>query len=497
VTEPWTLPQSLVSAGQEPTEQDTLAPSPETAGSERQSFSIPGYELLGELGRGGMAVVYKARQQSLHRIVALKMILAGTRASAEELARFRIEAEAVAQLQHPHIVQIYEIGQQNGCPYYSLEFAEGGSLAQRLDGRPWPAEDAARLIEGLAGAVHTAHQQGIVHRDLKPGNVLLTANGQPKVTDFGVAKRLDSNLGHTRTGAVVGTPSYMAPEQAEGKRAIGPAADVYSLGAILYELLTGRPPFKGATPLDTVLQVISEEPVQPRRLQAHVPRNLETICLKCLEKDPRRRYASAQALGDDLLCFLHGEPIAARPPGLLGRFDRWARLRPALAVTLVALAVFYCNHLLLLGLGTAGEGGDFHWFVTGLVALWGLGAMGFQWLLSRTRRRALVAYGWAALDVLMFTVFLLRGNGPQSAMLVGYLLLIAGTALRFRIAMVWFVTSLCLTSYFALVIEASGRRPHVAVTTKEWILFAISLFVLGLIQHLLLRRLQAATVAER
>ncbi len=498
MTEPWTLPESLVSPGKDTSEKGTLAPSlKDGAGCEQQPFSIPGYDLLGELGRGGMAVVFKARQQSLHRIVALKMILAGTRASAEELARFRIEAEAVAQLQHPHIVQIYEIGQHNGCPYYSLEFAEGGSLAQKLDGRPWPAEQAARLIETLAQAVHAAHQQGIVHRDLKPGNVLLTATGHPKVTDFGVAKRLDSNLGHTRTGAVVGTPGYMAPEQAEGKRAVGPAADVYSLGAILYELLTGRPPFKGDTPLDTVLRVVSEEPIPPRRLQPSVPRHLETICLKCLEKDPRRRYASAQALSDDLLCFLRGEPISARPPGPLGRFDRWARLRPALAVTLVALSVFYLNHLLLLGLGTKGEGGDFHWFVTVLVALWGLGAAGFQWLLSRTRRRELVAYGWAALDVLMFTVFMLRGNGPQSAMLVGYLLLIAGTALRYRISMVWFVTSLCLASYIGLVIEASWRRPDFAVAPKSWILFVISLFVMGLIQQLLLRRLQAAPMGER
>jgi eukaryotic-like serine/threonine-protein kinase len=489
VIEPWTLPENLVSPGAGASEQDTLArASPDSA--ERQPLSIPGYDLLGELGRGGMAVVFKARQQSLHRIVALKMILAGSRASAEELARFRIEAEAVAQLQHPHIVQIYEIGQQNGCPYYSLEFAEGGSLAQKLDGRPWSAEQAARLIEPLAQAVHAAHQQGIVHRDLKPGNVLLTANGHPKITDFGVAKRLDSNLGHTRTGAVVGTPSYMAPEQAEGKREIGPAADVYSLGAILYELLTGRPPFKGDTPLDTVLRVVSEEPVPPRRLQASVPRNLETICLKCLEKDPRRRYSSAQALAEDLRCFIAGEPISARPPGLLGRFDRWARLRPALAVTLVAVVVFYLIHLLLFGLGTPGEGGDFHWFVTGLAALWCLGATGFQWLMSRTRRRALVAYGWAAMDVLLFTVFLLRGNGPRSAMLVGYLLLIAGTALRFRIGMVWFVTGLCLASYLALVMEASLLRPEYAVAPKEWILFALSLFVLGLIQQLLLRRLQ-------
>jgi tRNA A-37 threonylcarbamoyl transferase component Bud32 len=493
VTEPWTLPESLVTPNREDSEQATMA-SPPKPRPDSAAILVPGYECLGELGRGGMAVVYKARQESLHRIVALKMILAGAHAAPEEVARFRIEAEAVAQLQHPHIVQIYETGQKDGCPYYSLEFVEGGSLARQLDGRPWSADKAARLVECLAQAIQHAHAHGIVHRDLKPGNVLLTANGQPKVTDFGVAKRLDSNLGHTRTGAVLGTPSYMAPEQAEGKRAVGPAADVYGLGAILYELLTGRPPFHGATPLDTVLQVVSEEPTAPRRWQPTVPRDLETICLKCLEKDPRRRYASAQALSEDLLRFLAGEPIAARPPGPLGRFDRWARLRPALAVTLVALTVFYLNHIFLITIGTPGQGGSYHWFVTGLVVVWAAGAMGFQWLSTQVRARASAPYGWAAFDVLMFTLLLFRGNGPQSTMLVGYLVLIAGTALRFRTSLVWLVTGLCLISYLSLVVEAAWRRPELAVGPIHWIPVVLSLLVLGLIQQFLLRRSQTALI---
>jgi WD40 repeat protein len=289
---------------------------------------MPGYEVLGELGRGGMGVVYQARQPALGRLVALKVLLAGTHASPTELARFRREAEAVARLQHPHIVQVFEVGEHAGLPYFSLEYADGGSLAQQLNGTPRPPAEAARLVEVLARAVQAAHARGVVHRDLKPANILLTADGTPKVTDFGLAKRLDEAAGPTASGAILGTPSYMAPEQAGSRgQQVGPAADVYALGAILYELLTGRPPFQAATPLDTVLQVISQEPVAPRQL----PRDLETICLKCLEKDPGRRYDSAEALADDLRCFREGRPITARPVGVLGRSWRWGRRNPAVA----------------------------------------------------------------------------------------------------------------------------------------------------------------------
>jgi WD40 repeat protein len=279
-----------------------------------------------------MGVVYKARQKGLKRLVALKMILAGTHAGPDELARFRAEAEALARLQHPHIVQIHEVGEQDGRPYFSLELVEGGSLAGKLDGTPLPAREAAGLVEILARAMQAAHEQNVIRRDLKPGNVLLTRDGQPKITDFGLAKQLDATAAQTASNAVMGTPSYMAPEQAGGKtKTIGPAADVYSLGAILYELLTGRPPFRAATTLDTLLQVLSEEPVWPARLNAQVPRDLETICLKCLEKDPARRYGSARALAEDLRRWLDGRPIVARPPGVLGRGLRWCRRNPVVA----------------------------------------------------------------------------------------------------------------------------------------------------------------------
>src|SRR5262245_15482662 len=283
---------------------------------------VAGYELLEVLGRGGMGVVYKARQLGLNRIVALKMILAGASASQQDLARFRAEAEAVAQLAHPNIVQIYEIGEQGGCPFLALEYVGGGSLAQHLDGTPLAPQQAAETVLALARAVQHAHEKGIVHRDLKPANVLL-AEGTPKIADFGLAKRADSNQAHTLSGTILGSPSYMAPEQAAGQTdKIGPATDVYALGVMLYEMLTGRPPFKGATLLETIEQVREHDPVPPRFLLPKTPRDLETICLKCLEKSPQRRYATAAALADDLRSFLRGEPIHAQS---LTLFDQVAR----------------------------------------------------------------------------------------------------------------------------------------------------------------------------
>ena len=458
---------------------------------------VAGYEVLHEVGRGGMAVVYKARQPGLRRVVALKMILAGAHASAEEVARFRVEAESVAQLRHPHIVQIYEVGQKDHCPYCVLEFVEGGTLAQRLRGGPLPPEEAARLVEKVARAVHFAHARGILHRDLKPANILLTADGEPRVTDFGLAKRLDGAPSQTRTGVVLGTPAYMAPEQAEGRREVGPAADVYGLGAVLYELLTGRPPFHDDTPLDTLLRVLSEEPAPVRRLRPGVPRGLETICMKCLEKAPSRRYPSAEALADDLERFLRGEAVTARPPGVLGRLDRWARLRPALAATWVALAFLYLNHLVLLALGSEGEGGAYHWWVTALVGGWAAGAAAFQWAAARTHWHTPAVFGWAAFDVLMLTLLLLQGDGPRSAVLPAYFVLIAGTALRLRIDLVWFVAGLCLVSYAGLLAEAAWHRPHLAVGMKDWAIFVLSLGLQGLVQYFLLRRVRAMLAGGR
>jgi WD40 repeat protein/serine/threonine protein kinase len=340
----------------------------ETSGQSPGRFpNVQGYEVLRELGHGGMGVVYQARQVGLSRLVALKMLLAEAQTSTAALARFRTEAEAVARLQHPNIVQIYEVGERDGRPYLALEYVEGGSLARKVAGTPLSGRQGAELVETLARAMQVAHQHHIVHRDLKPANILLSTQPKvlstelgmaapssalstqhsapitlvPKITDFGLAKLLDGAVGQTQSGGVLGTPPYMAPEQAAGKgQDIGPHTDVYALGAILYECLTGRAPFQADTPLETLQQVVGEEPMPPSRLRPKLPRDLETICLKCLQKEPARRYASAIALADDLHRFLNGEPIRARPVGRTEKFWRWCRRNPTLAGAFAAASLF-------------------------------------------------------------------------------------------------------------------------------------------------------------
>ena len=293
---------------------------------------IPGYEVLEVVGRGGMGVVYKARHVRLDRPVALKMLLSGAHASRESRERLQREAKVGAGLRHPNFVQVHDMGDQDGQPYFTMEFVEGGNLAQKLAGMPQPPRQAASLLATLAEAVQAAHRCGIVHRDLKPANVLLTADGTPKICDLGLARRLDGEAGLTWTGTAVGTPSYMAPEQAEARpQTLGPAVDIHALGAILYELLTGRPPFRAATAAETVRQVISQDPVPPSRLNGKVPRDLEAICLKCLHREPHLRYADAAALAADLYRFLGGEAIAARSEGWPARLVRRVRRRPLLS----------------------------------------------------------------------------------------------------------------------------------------------------------------------
>ena len=322
------------------------APRSEGAAPQSALPAVPGYEVLGELGRGGMAVVYQARQLQPNRIVALKMIRAFEHAGPTERLRFQIETDAVARLQHPHIVQLYEAGEVRGQPFFSLEFCDGGTLAQQWKKQRPSPRDAAGLIETLARAMHYAHLRGVIHRDLKPGNVLLTGPERvAKITDFGLAKRIDAEARDlSQSGAIMGTASYMAPEQAAGKvHDTGPAADVYGLGALLYECLTEQPPFYAETALETMQQVLERDPLPPSRRGVKVPRDLETICLKCLNKAPARRYSSAEDLANDLRLFLVGEPIRARAVGAAERTWKWARRRPALAALLgVLLLAMVC-----------------------------------------------------------------------------------------------------------------------------------------------------------
>jgi tRNA A-37 threonylcarbamoyl transferase component Bud32/tetratricopeptide (TPR) repeat protein len=307
---------------------------------EYQEFAAAGFEVIGELGRGGMGVVLKARQPALNRSVALKVVKSGAFASEAELVRFRSEAEAVAQLDHPNIVPIYEVGKCRGQHFFSMKLVRGTSLDRRLVEFARDPRASARLVATVAQAVHHAHQRGILHRDLKPANVLVDEHGQPYVTDFGLAKRLDAGQDATQSGAILGTPSYMSPEQASGSRgAISTSTDVYGLGTVLYALLAGRAPFAGTTLIDTLEMVRTQTPESPRLLNPRVPRDLETICLKCLEKEPHRRYQSAQALAEDLDRWLNGLPILARPTSAATRFVFWCRRNPALAAMAAVLVL--------------------------------------------------------------------------------------------------------------------------------------------------------------
>jgi tetratricopeptide (TPR) repeat protein len=328
------------SSGNQTTLPGDALPRADLSEEALEALRAAGYEVLGELGRGGMGVVYLAHKIALNRRCALKMIHASANIAPAASARFRAEAETIARLRHPGIVQVYNVGDVRGLPYFELEYLSGGSLDRRLDGTPWSAANAAELVETLAHAIAEAHLQGVVHRDLKPANILLDADLRPKVADFGLAKLLDSGDGLTKTHTVIGSPSYMAPEQAEGNsRLVGPTTDVYALGAIFYELLTGRPPFRAATAVETLVQVRDVDAIPPSRFQPGLPRAAEIICLKCLEKVPARRYATAEALAEDLHRFRAGESILAHPAPPWEQAWRWTRRRPAVAAALAISAI--------------------------------------------------------------------------------------------------------------------------------------------------------------
>jgi serine/threonine-protein kinase len=491
-------PRSLSGDATVPPSADELGTQPgRTMPGSAPLPAIPGYEILGELGRGGMGVVYKARHLKLNRIVALKMILAGGHADHDGRVRFLAEAEAVAALQHPNIVQIFEIGQHDGLPYFTLEFVGGGSLAQKINRRAMNAQAAAEIIEQLARGVAYAHGKGLIHRDLKPGNVLLAEDGTPKITDFGLAKYVtgtgDGAGGLTRSGAIMGTPSYMSPEQAQAKKEVGPSADVYSLGAILYECLTGQPPFEGNSTVDVVLQVIGAEPTPPHRLKSDIPKDLELICQRCLEKAPEQRPASAAELAGHLTQFLMGEHVAAVHLPLRLRLVRWCRARPALTAHLgVLLTCALVVTAKVIVTGNDHLSPIFPWvrlhFVLAFLGVWMLLSAAFQRGLRRQWTANLVPFVWSAVDVLILSATLLLTDTFNSPLAIGYPLLISASGLWLRGRVVWTTAGLTFLGYLGalLVLIVAGHADNY----HRHAIFLASLIGVGYTAAYQVRRIQ-------
>lgn len=425
--------------------------APNLALGEQPPKDIGGYEIISEVGRGGMGIVFRARQKTLDRIVALKMIATGL-ASAAQVRRFYLEAQAAAKLRHPNIVAIHEIGESYGQHFLVMEFIQGHSLAERLRTAPPSIEESVILLSAIARAVDHLHRHGVIHRDLKPSNVLLDESGKPYVADFGLAKFFESG-DRTDTGVIAGTPSYMSPEQAYGKSAaVGPASDVYSLGAILYEMLTGRPPFRGENNLITILMVRDREAELPTRLNPKIPGDLELICLRCLEKSPEDRYASAGELADDLDAYLRGEDVAAQPWGQARRIWRWARREPALATRFAGVGLFYLVELFNFARGAVP--GTFHMWVTVVLFAWVVASILLQRLLRREAndRPLWVQAAWCATDVISLTLVLPAAGAVASPAVVAYPLLIVSAGLWSRVRLVWLMTGLTSLAYALLVI---------------------------------------------
>ena len=471
---------------------EALAPEDEPA-DELEPFSLSsifselprdfaGFELEEEIGRGGMGVVYKARQKELDRTVAVKMILDSHLASEEHVRRFHEEARAAARVEHSNIVHIHEVGQWNDQHYFVMEYIDGVSLAQKVAEGCLEPEQAAVLVQRVARAVDHLHRQEIIHRDLKPSNILIDGGGEPHVTDFGLAKVFQQEGQSTATGVIVGTPSYMAPEQASGNSdLLGPRSDVYSLGAILFELLTGRPPFLEERPLDTIMKVLSGEPPLPRSLNRNVPRGLELVCLKCLAKNPEDRYESAAELADELGRFLKGDALEARPPNPLLRLVRWGRREPALATRLGVLGIFFCVQWANFYLKR--DDPDFvifHWQSMVFITLWTATAIACQRFMKSPKWSVPTRFVWGTLDALMLFFFLFIADGVASPLVVCYPLFLVASGLWMRVRFVWFMLSLSIVSYVIHVFHFYGWRPelHKGFDTgmDRHVIFVVMLF---------------------
>ena len=410
------------------------------------------YHLEAELGRGGMGVVYRARHTSLDRTVALKMVLDGHLDSTEHRRRFQAEAKAAARFRHPNIVHIHEVSEMFGRHYFTMDYIEGENLADRIARGPIPIDEAVRIIAAVARAIHHLHQQGVVHRDIKPSNILLDKDGTPYVTDFGLAKVFADDGIKTATGVIAGTPRYMSPEQALAQNdRVGPATDIYSLGTIFYEMLTGTPAFDDQTPVEILMQVVSREPPLPRTLNRRIPRSLQQICLKCMSKEPEDRYASADALADDLDHYTRGEPLDTPGPGVQRRVVRWCRRQPALAARLGGFAVFYVVEWINLATNTIDQ--SFHIRVSLILLAWALASILCQQFLNSRRWSVPAQFVWGTLDIICLFAILRQANGVVSPLMSVYFVLIATSGLWLRERFVWFMTGASLLSYIFLALD--------------------------------------------
>jgi serine/threonine protein kinase len=466
------------------------------SGCPAEGEQVGDYQLLEEIARGGMGVVYKARQVSLNREVALKMILAGSTATPAQRERFFREAELAANLDHPNIVPIFEVRDLDGLLFFSMKLIDGGSLAHRAFWFRNDPRETARLIQVLARAVHYAHGKGFIHCDLKPSNILIDHEGQPQITDFGLARRAAEDSSLTATGAILGTPSYMAPEQASGnRRSIGAGTDVYGLGAILYELLTGRPPFRTPTMMETIVQVLERDPVPPREIRPDLPGELETICLKCLEKMPEDRYASARDLADDLERYLQGDSVEAT--GVFQNLRRWTRREPEVVsrlggLSLVAVLTEFNHHFL-----TPRRDYLVHYGVQAILVCWALSAILFQALLRQGWRPDRVRMLWATADMVSVTLALKLLGRVESSLLVGYPLMIAASGLWFQTRLVWFTTGLSILCYLILYMDWAFHRTPLASVPPDYAIwpypniFVASLALTGFVVARQIKRILA------
>ncbi|MEW4453251.1 serine/threonine-protein kinase [Bremerella sp. JC817] len=455
--------------------------------------TLPGYELLQELGRGGMGVVFKARQLSPDRTVAVKMILSGQFASALEIQRFRAEAEAAANLAHAGIVPIYEVGHHQGRHFFSMGYIEGRSLADVIRQGGMSPEAIAELTLKIASAMAHAHAVGIVHRDLKPSNILIDAEGNPHVTDFGLAKRMDGNSEMTYSGQILGSPGYMAPEQAAGRNdQINHATDIYGLGAILYALLTGKPPFSGNNILDAIDQICTANPVPPRKLNWHAPRALETICLKCMHKSPAARYRCMKDVAEDLAAFLRHEPIRAKPLGIGERIVYWARRKPGLASTLACVILFFSYHAIssyILQEPISAR----PWFriaSVGFAIAFSAAAWFFQRMYERPSTRNVAIYSWMTWNFVLLTGLLFLVHGAASPLSLVYLLLVAASATLYEKGLVGYTMTLAGIGYMTHVIVGATLRPVAFVDFYHATCMMLSIVILGMIQYFVVRRIR-------